>query len=71
MFIVSVLYMSGAQEQLKLNYFSPLESVVLQCHDKGHWQVIMDKTASGYQSTVSKTCLFSSLLQKQIVKMFS
>ena len=36
MFIVSVLYMSGAQEQLKLNYFSPLESVVLQRHDKGH-----------------------------------
>lgn len=34
MFIVSVLYMSGAEEPLKLNYFSPLERVVLQCHDE-------------------------------------
>lgn len=51
MFIVSVLYMSGAEKLLKLNYFSPLERAVLQCHDKGQGQVIREKTVSGYQST--------------------
>lgn len=66
MFIVSVLYMSRAQELLKSNYFSPLESVVLQCHDKGHWQVTVEKTASGYQSPVSKTCQFFTFTKKQL-----
>lgn len=33
MFIVSVLYMSGAEEILKLYYFSHWEMVVLQCQD--------------------------------------
>lgn len=66
MFIVSVLYMSGVKELLKLKYFSPLERVVLQCHDKGHWQVIMEKTASGYQNTVSKTCQFFTFTKNKL-----
>lgn len=63
MFIVSVLYTSEAEELLKLNYFL-LESGVLQCHDKGHGQVIMEKTASGYPSAISETCQFFIFLQK-------